>query len=476
MKIIHYIFGLPPVRTGGLLRYALDLISEQAKMGHEVSILIPGVIASDYPDNIKISKWKKQKGIPCYRIKNPVYIPNAYGINRPSAFMPAVSVEVYGNWLKKLQPDVIHIHSLLGLHREFFQAANELHIPMVFTTHDYFGLCPKIDYLKGNENCKSEDWGDCIGCSRNAYELRRLKLEQSEIYRRYCGTRFLMNLVHGKAAAQIKNLLKPAHRRNIEENAEEERNKNGAAAETPSNNDKKLLEEYRSLQQYYRDIFQRIDYYHFNSSQTRSVFEACLGEKHGRVIPVINSSICDKRRKKKFGKMLRIGYLGTQMPMKGYYYLLQELDEVYQSGRQDFCLNTYLTESRETRGYIRNRKPFTPKQQEEVYGAMDLLVVPSLWRETFGMVVLEAISYGVPVLVSEHVGAKMLIEEHWHCGQIFEASEGKLAGIVKEIYDDRKKLEDMNRCILESKIALDYRGHVEEICEMYMEMKSGTIS
>ena len=44
-----------------------------------------------------------------------------------------------------------------------------------------------------------------------------------------------------------------------------------------------------------------------------------------------------------------------------------------------------------------------------VYAEMDLLVVPSIWKETFSLVTLEALSYGVPVLVSDNVGAKLLV-------------------------------------------------------------------
>lgn len=465
MKIIHYLFGLPPVRTGGLPRYALNLINEQKRMGHEVGILIPGPIKSNTPESVKICKWRKQNVIPCYRIINPIYIPNAYGIKQPRAFMPKVSIEIYKKWLLHVQPDVLHVHSLLGLHREFFQAANQLHIPIIFTTHDYFGLCPKIDYLKNNKNCETKDWGECIDCCKKAYGLRRLKLEQSDVYRKYCGSKYLMNMVHGKTVAAIKKGLGTVQHKQPEDSVTEYADK--GKMETTISCDKEFLDEYRNLQRYYVDIFNRIDYYHFNSRQTKTVYERILGEKPGKVIPVMNNSIHDERREKEFAETLRIGYLGTQMPMKGYGYLLQELDKVYESGRYNFCLHTYMLESETERPYIENHKPFTSRQQEKVYEAMDVLVVPSIWRETFGMVVLEALSYGVPVLVSEYVGAKMLIEEHTGCGRIFRIEEGELAGIIKEIYDDRTKLIQINRKILKSSIGFEYIKHVEEICKIY---------
>lgn len=35
----------------------------------------------------------------------------------------------------------------MGLHCEFVDAAKELGIKTIFTSHDYFGLCPKVTFL-----------------------------------------------------------------------------------------------------------------------------------------------------------------------------------------------------------------------------------------------------------------------------------------------------------------------------------------
>jgi glycosyltransferase involved in cell wall biosynthesis len=45
-----------------------------------------------------------------------------------------------------------------------------------------------------------------------------------------------------------------------------------------------------------------------------------------------------------------------------------------------------------------------------VFESMDVLVVPSTWPETFGFVVVEALSFGLPVVCSDLVGASFLIE------------------------------------------------------------------
>ena len=47
----------------------------------------------------------------------------------------------------------------------------------------------------------------------------------------------------------------------------------------------------------------------------------------------------------------------------------------------------------------------------QVYASINILAVPSIWNETFGMVVLETLSYGVPVLAKDNVGAASMIRK-----------------------------------------------------------------
>ena len=59
MRILHYTLGFPPHRTGGLVKYSIDLMEEQQKNGNEVFVLYPGKQSIFYR-NFNIRK-KKQK-------------------------------------------------------------------------------------------------------------------------------------------------------------------------------------------------------------------------------------------------------------------------------------------------------------------------------------------------------------------------------------------------------------------------------
>jgi glycosyltransferase involved in cell wall biosynthesis len=58
----------------------------------------------------------------------------------------------------------------------------------------------------------------------------------------------------------------------------------------------------------------------------------------------------------------------------------------------------------------------------ELYGSVDLLVVPSLWHETLCVVVYEALGHGVPVLASR-VGGIPEILEGKGCGWLFQPGD-----------------------------------------------------
>ena len=76
MRILHYMFGTPPVRTGGLVRYALDLIRQEARIGETVILLLPGTLPKNTDRRIRIRKSRSRiRRILTYTIDNPLPIP-----------------------------------------------------------------------------------------------------------------------------------------------------------------------------------------------------------------------------------------------------------------------------------------------------------------------------------------------------------------------------------------------------------------
>ena len=84
MKILHYSLGLPPFRSGGLTKYSMDLINQQAKLGADISLLYPGSIINN--STTKIVKNKKFNEVKVYEMINPLPIPLLDGVKNPKIF------------------------------------------------------------------------------------------------------------------------------------------------------------------------------------------------------------------------------------------------------------------------------------------------------------------------------------------------------------------------------------------------------
>lgn len=75
-----------------------------------------------------------------------------------------------------------------------------------------------------------------------------------------------------------------------------------------------------------------------------------------------------------------------------------------------------------------------PVELEQVYKKSDIMLVPSLWAEPFGRVVIEAAKYGLYVIGSKNGGIPEIIET-LKCGCICDPNDvGKLKGILENVY------------------------------------------
>uniref|UniRef100_UPI0029311782 glycosyltransferase n=1 Tax=Enterococcus faecium TaxID=1352 RepID=UPI0029311782 len=112
-----------------------------------------------------------------------------------------------------------------------------------------------------------------------------------------------------------------------------------------------------------------------------------------------------------------------------------------------------------TYGYVPKEKiinltqhgKFNRAQVKEVYQSMDLIIVPSQWKETFGLIVVEALSFGRPVLVSDNVGSKDCVGLDFTFQNIADI-ENKISRILKT--NQRIKLKTLTE-------------HAQELIDFY---------
>ena len=271
--------------------------------------------------------------------------------------------------------------------------------------------------------CDSVESCECCGvCNATALSLNKIKALQSPLYRVL------------KDSTMVRKLRKH-HRDNY-------------LSEATVNDLTKavgIAGDYKELRNYYYSVLKLMDMIHYNSSVTKKVYESVFELQNSCVIGITHSDIKDNRKVKDYSNdYLRIRYLGPMGGGKGFFLLRAALDELW-SKEQDFCLDVHFSPL-EMSPYIKVHDRYSYSELEKIFDETDVLVAPSILYETFGFTVLEALSYGVPVIISGNVGAKDILVQG--VGDVIENIDiQKLFTTLQDITLD--KLKAMNKTIVE---------------------------
>lgn len=440
MRILHYALGFPPYRSGGMTKFNIDLMIQQSKKGHQVALLWPGRmrLINQHVSILDCGLIKSSCNeifIQSYEIVNPLPIPFDEGINKFELFMKNVDTKVYRKLFDDFKPDVIHMHTLMGIHKSFLSIAKDRNIRIVFSAHDFFPICPKVTMFSQGEICSSViSCENCSQCNSTALSMKKIKILQTPIYRKL------------KDIAIIKK-IRQEHRKQYLAGIQ----RNGKSRNTSL--------EYKKLRSYYFSLLKMMDIIHFNSSVTQMIHEQYFGKHTCTVINISHLNIVDNRIKKTFSdKKIKIRYMGSQSGGKGFYLLVSALDKLWLE-KQNFCLDIHFNLN-EKKPYMNIHDRYSYNELKNIFLNTDVLIVPSVWYETFGFTVLEAICHGVPVIISDTVGAKDILREG--SGIIIEdISADKLYLVIKNLTSE--KLERMNNIINEKQEILTMEMVEEKI-------------
>lgn len=452
MNVVHYMIGLPPKRRGGAAIYALSLLQEQMKFRDtKVSILIPGD-SMCLGNKSKIKKCKSYLGVALYEISNPVLEPLMNGIKKASYIIGQFRKFDRNNLEKyydEVKPDIIHIHTLMGIPKELLSFLKSKGVKIILTSHDYYGICPRVNLIdRFGRNCKDASGKFCEDC--NVYARSRLGLVIQN-------SNFFIN-VKGHIPQQLKKKFNPTLYKTS----------GNKVNLKPSDNDSFI-----KLHDYYQEIFKMVSAIHFNSFVAKQYFSRYLELPFNKVIPITNKFIHDNRKYKHIHNRVRIVFIGGLSPSKGFNVLRDALLRLNGQGIINWTLSQwgeYKGEDKEC-SRIKYCGKYSPDQLKSIYDNTDLLVVPSLWGETFSFVALEALSYGVPVLMSDNVGAQLLLQSI--APSFVYHSNIELHNKLKWILEDPNCLSEYNNnIVLDSNINFSEKEHAKQIINFYHQVLS----
>ncbi len=292
-----------------------------------------------------------------------IYIKNILKFIKEFNHIFASNKKDFDNIIKNQNISVIHIHSLQGFEEGFYQDLLSLNIPIIVTLHDWYLICPRVQlFTPWGERCGYGPGKHCPACYLGKTKITKYLKWNNLILSHLL---FLLPKIR-KGSKRYKNHWKEGIR-----------------------------------------FLKEVDAIIAPSEYVKSQFESfgVVGIKHiSHGINKINLSARTYKR--------RLGFVGTIVPHKGLHILLQAVKNI----SEDFTLNIF--------GKIGNKQYFKKwarliddkrifykgeeKDPSRIFNEIDILIVPSLWEEAYGIVIDEAASVHIPVIASRIGG----IPEH----------------------------------------------------------------
>ncbi|MEP6611063.1 MAG: glycosyltransferase family 4 protein [Mucilaginibacter sp.] len=172
------------------------------------------------------------------------------------------------------------------------------------------------------------------------------------------------------------------------------------------------------------------------------------------------------------------GYIGRFTADKGFDYLIDELTnlndvtsakiEILFAGKGEMDTvqksGTTLLASNIKHSFLGVVKP------GDFFSKIDALIIPSLWFEPFGRVVIEALSYGVPVCMSDRGGLKELYSES--CCWLFTPTTGSLKRKIEMISNDALSIAEKGSLAVEYAAKFSIKKNLTETLRVYDKVLS----
>jgi glycosyltransferase involved in cell wall biosynthesis len=170
--------------------------------------------------------------------------------------------------------------------------------------------------------------------------------------------------------------------------------------------------------------------------------------------------------------ILRVLYVGQVNQPKGVQVLIAAFKDLQTpNARLDIVGTGESLEEMKINASSDNRISFhgfiTGEHLKSVYGESSILVVPSVWYEPFGMVIIEAFRYGIPVIGSKIGGIPEIIEDGYN-GLLFEAGNvDELKNILRRLANAPDEIERLRKGALKSSREYDLAEHVRKLEDIF---------
>jgi glycosyltransferase involved in cell wall biosynthesis len=400
MRVLQVIHGYPPRYNAGSEVYTQMLSQALVKAGHQVEIFTREEDSTRPDYEMRLDHDSVDERIKTHLINMP---------NTRDRFSNPAVDHKFDSVVDEYGPDVIHIEHLNHLSTSIIKVASDRNLPLVYTLHDYWLMCPRGQFVQ--TNLGGAAWKLCDGqedqkCAQSCYSRYFAGLpdtEESDVAYWTAWVRSRMSHVH-EMTRYVDFFVAPSEYL-----------------------EKRFIDEFGLPAN-------KVTYLDYGFDLKR---------------------LSGRRRKREDGFVF--GYIGTHLIPKGINVLVEAFGQVKGNtklrvwGRDNSVVTPFLrslasslpygrSESIEWLGEYRNDNIV-----DQVFNQVDAIVVPSIWVENSPLVIHEAQQVGVPVITSNLGGMAEYISDGVN-GLLFDPrNSADLAAKMQRFVDDPALASSLGR-------------------------------
>ncbi len=401
MRVLFVSASYPPDSIGGVELHVQGLCRALQATGHE-----PRVLARTGRAGLRHLELAHDtlEGVPVTRLCNT--FEDATSV--PAMVAHEGLADVFAAELQRVRPDVVHVHHLTCLSTRLVERCHAAGVPVVMTLHDFWMGCPRGQRITAAlDLCPTIRLEKCLPCLRELWPH-----------------------LLGRGASP------------------------GLPAEERDARDLARLEEYHAT---IRATLLDCDALVTPSAFMRRMF-VDYGVPAGRITVVENGLPLARWRRAldgaphraRDGGPLRVAFIGSVLPSKGPHLLLEAVRRLGDPAAFQVDVWGEVLPFHHDRGYgerlealrrgwetsIALRGAYRNEDLPGILQRSDVVVVPSLWYEAFGLTVREAFLAGVPVVAAGH-GALAEAVEDGRTGLLFAPGDSAaLAAALRRLRDE----------------------------------------
>lgn len=414
LTVLHVVHGWPPFDVGGTENYARDLAREQTQR-HDVAAFTR-IAESSRLTGDRVAYL--DHGIRVRLVVNNFDRRNPISRNslRDSRFEKELS-----RFVDQVNPDLVHVHHLAGHCASLMGVIARHQIPIVYQVQDWWGLCARANLWRADDSlCRGPALARCASC-----------LPMTRLRPRGILNRVLHFARRHYLARQIR------------------------MASTYIMGSQTILEWYRLAGA-------------FNPTAPTHVL------KYG--VSRFDRMEASGHPRRSEASPLVFGFVGALMPHKGAHVAVGAFENVQPNAARLLVWGNpdanpeYAAQiaDQAPAGVVEFLGQFKDEEKAAVLGSIDVLIVPSVGLESFGIIAREAMAAGVPVLASRR-GALEELEIDDVCGATFEPENStELSMWIQRIIDDPSILRQWRRALPEPVSIEDHAAAIDRVYDQVL--------